>query len=83
MPVRKLAKPIMDEYRPIIEGCFKEDAWSWRKQRHTAKKIFERLRGERGCIALESTVRHYVAKVRAEYKPAAGRLTLVWAPGEV
>lgn len=64
MPVRKLAKPIMDEYRPVIEGDFEEDARSWRKQRHTAKRIYERLRDEHGCTASESAVRHYVARLR-------------------
>ena len=60
MPTRKPAKSIMDEYRAIIEGYLKEDARNWRKQRHTAKRIYERLRDEHGCEASESTVRHYV-----------------------
>ena len=55
-----LEKFIMDEYRAIIEGYLEEDARNWRKQRHTAKRIYERLRDEHGCEASESTVRHYV-----------------------
>ena len=83
MPVKKPAKSIMDEYRPVIEGYFEEDARSWRKQRHTAKRIHERLRDEHGCEASESTVRHYVARIRKECVPSASSfLTLVWAPGE-
>lgn len=83
MPVRRPAKSIMDEYRPVIEGYFEEDDRSWRKQRHTAKRIYERLRDEHGCTASESTVRHYVARLRREYEPPASSfLTLVWAPGE-
>lgn len=46
MPVRKPAKSIMDDYRPVIEGYLDDDARSWRKQRHTAKRIYERLRDE-------------------------------------
>lgn len=45
MPARKPAKSIMDEYRPIIEGYFEEDARAWRKQKHAAKRIYERLHG--------------------------------------
>ena len=83
MPVRKPAKSIMDEYRPVIEGYLDDDARSWRKQRHTAKRIYERLRDEHGCTASESTVRHYVARLRKERGPLPDSfLTLVWAPGE-
>ncbi len=83
MPVKRPARSIMDEYRPIIEGYFEEDSRSWRKQRHTAKRIYERLRDEHGCTASESTVRHYVARLRREYEPPTSSfLTLVWAPGE-
>ena len=83
MPVPSKSKSMMDEYRPFIEGYLDEDEHNWRKQRHTAKRIFERLRDEHGCIASESTVRHYVAKVRAE-RPGSREqyLTLAWAPGE-
>ena len=36
-----------------------------------------------GCEASESTVRHYVARIRKECVPSASSfLTLVWAPGE-
>ena len=83
MPVKKPAKSIMDEYRPVIEGYLDDDARRWRKQRHTAKRIYERLRDEHGCTASESTVRHYVARLRKEREPlSASFLTLVWAPGE-
>jgi len=79
----KPPKSIMDEYRPVIEGYLDADARSWRKQRRTAKRIYERLRDEHGCTASESTVRHYVARLRKEREPlSASFLTLVWAPGE-
>ena len=83
MPARKPAKSIMDGRRPIVEGCFEGDARTWRKQRHAAKRIFERLRDGHGRTASESTVRHCVAGLRGEYEPPASPfLTLVWAPGE-
>lgn len=57
---------IMDQYRRIIEGYLEEDSRNWRKQRHTGRKIYERLRDEHGREASESTVRHYVTKVKRE-----------------
>ena len=83
MPTPSKSKSIMDEYRPFIEGYLDEDERNWHKQRHTAKRIFERLRDEHGCQACESTVRHYVAKMRSERLGTKEQyLTLVWAPGE-
>ena len=83
MPTGKPAESIMDGYRPVIEGYLDDDARSWRKQRHTAKRIYERLRDEHGCTASESTVRHCVARVHKEREPLASSfLTLVWAAGE-
>ena len=74
---------VMDQYRRIIEGYLEEDSRNWRKQRHTGRKIYERLRDEHGCEASESTVRHYVTKVRRERGGQKSQfLTLVWRPGE-
>lgn len=74
---------IMDQYRRIIEGYLEEDSRNWRKQRHTGRKIYERLRDEHGCEASESTVRHYVTKVKRERGEQKSQfLTLAWHPGE-
>lgn len=83
MPVKRPGSSMMDQCRSVIEGWLDEDARSWRKQRHTAARIHARLRDERGCEAGESTVRHYVARLKAgrrESKEAF--LDLVWVPGE-
>ena len=83
MPVKRPGSSMMDQYRSIIEGWLDEDARSWRKQRHTAARIHARLRDECGCGASESTVRHYVARLKAERRePKEAFLDLVWAPGE-
>ena len=74
---------MMDQYRTVIEGWLDEDARSWRKERHTAARIHARLRDEYGCEASESTVRHYVARLKAEHKESKESfLALVWAPEE-
>jgi transposase len=83
MPVRGKRGSMMDAYRPTIEQWLDDDSRAWRKQRHTAKRIYERLRDELGCPASESTVRHYVAEVKRERgRSDAGFLDLVWHPGE-
>ncbi len=41
-------KPKLDPFVPIIDGILKADREAPRQQRHTAKRIFERLRDEHG-----------------------------------
>jgi len=46
---------------PFIEAVLAADRQAPRKQRHTAHRIFRRLRAELpGCTVAESTVREYV-----------------------
>ena len=48
-----------------------------RKQRHTARRVWQRLVDERGASVAESTVRAYVGRVRRElegHTVALGRL---------
>ena len=43
--VRKPRASVIDPYLPVIEQWLAEDRANWRKQRHTATRIWERLRG--------------------------------------
>ena len=56
----------LDRYRPLIESWLDEDERNWRKQRHTAHRIWVRLRDEAGADVGESTVRNYVRRLRLE-----------------
>jgi transposase len=56
--------PVMDKHLPIIEEWLKEDETAPPKQRHTAKRIYDRLVDEYGFTGAESTVRRSVAKLR-------------------
>lgn len=56
--------PKMDEWKPIIEGWLEEDQKWPRKQRHTARRVWQRLVAEHGADVGESTVRRYVKSVR-------------------
>lgn len=49
-PVRRHRPSVIDEWVPLIEQWLAGDRGSWRKQRHTATRIWERLRDEHGCV---------------------------------
>jgi len=56
--------PKMDQYKPIIDGWLEEDQRWPRKQRHTARRVWQRLVSEHQADVGESTVRRYVRTVR-------------------
>jgi transposase len=68
--------PVMDRWKPIIEAWLQEDQLAPRKQRHTAARIYERLREEYPDFqAAESSVRRWVAKLRRQTPQAFVPLT--------
>ncbi|HYT80022.1 MAG TPA: IS21 family transposase [Actinomycetota bacterium] len=54
------------EVRAFVDGILLADQRAPRKQRHTARRIWQRLRDELGCGAAESTVRALVRDRRQE-----------------
>lgn len=83
VPKKRKNPSMLDTYRPVIELWLEEDTKTWRKQRHTAKRIWERLRDEYDCPASESTVRHYVGRLKSQRTNLKDEfLDLVWEPGE-
>jgi len=58
------AKPKLDPFIPIIVAILKADADAPRKQRHTAQRIFERLRDEHGYDGGITIVKDYVRQAR-------------------
>lgn len=73
--------PVIGTFVPIIETWLALDEQAPRKQRHTAKRIFDRLRDEYGYPGSERTVRDAVAKLRK--KPQEVFLPLAFKPGEM
>jgi transposase len=68
-PARKVPErqaTVLDQVRGLIDGMLREDLAAPRKQRHTAKRVFERLRDEHGAAVSYSYVAKYVARRRAE-----------------
>src|SRR5262249_551170 len=57
---------ILDPFKPIIDAILKADENAPRKQRHTAAKIFRRLRDEHGYPGSPERVRLYVCKHRRQ-----------------
>ncbi|MCL4552885.1 MAG: IS21 family transposase [Candidatus Marsarchaeota archaeon] len=79
IPTYKLTNPrpypVMEAYRSIIQAWLKADAKAPPKQRHTAKRIYDRLVEEYGFSGGDSTVRRFVRLLKAKTPPAYIPLT--------
>ncbi len=73
-------KPVLGPYLPVIHAILEADKDAPKKQRHTAKRIFERLRDEEGCIGkitvVQDAVRAWKQKQQEPFLPLSHR------PGE-
>jgi transposase len=72
-------RPKLGPYLERIEQILLEDESAPSKQRHTAQRVFERLRDEFGYKGGSSQVRAYVSELRAKAKEAF--VPLVHFPG--
>jgi transposase len=75
--------PKLGPYRPLIDQWLRADREAPRKQRHTAKQMWERLRSEHGADVAETTVRDYVRRRRRELgsPPEEAFVPQVYEPG--
>ena len=71
---------IVDPFLPIIEEILKSDRQVHRKQHHTARRIFERLRDEHGYVGGETIVKDAVRAWRQHHREVF--LPLSHPPGE-
>lgn len=80
--------PLLAPCTGLIDSWLAEDRRCWHKQRHTAKRVCDRLVEEQGFTGSYSTVRGHVKRRRAEIaagldaREAQGFLLPDWAPGE-
>ena len=58
------SRPKREQFLPVIDQILQNDRDAPAKQRHTAKRIYERLRDEHGFEGSESHVRAIVAQAR-------------------
>lgn len=79
-PVAKARTSIVTPYLDVITGWLEEDQKHWSKQRHTAKRIHERLQEEYGFEGSYDAVQKYVQKLRSDIQTKASQ-ELVWEPG--
>ncbi len=82
---RSRPAPVMGKWLPVIEQWLKEDRTRPRKQRHTAKRIHDRLVEEfpGEFIGAESTVRRVVRQLRGQLVRPEAFVPLVSEPGEL
>lgn len=74
--------PKLGPYRQIIDRWLKEDLSAPRKQRHTARRVWQRLLAEHGAEVSERQVSRYVAARRREIGVTVlGTVPLIAAPG--
>ena len=65
-PYLQRPKPAIDAYAGVIDGWLLADRDVPRKQRHTARRIWQRLVAEHGATLSEVTVSRYVARRKTE-----------------
>lgn len=65
-PRKPQARPasVLDAWKVTIDGWLEADKTAPRKQRHTARRVWQRLVEEHDVVVGESTVRRYVAEAR-------------------
>jgi len=73
--------PVLDPVKPIIDRWLAEDQDRPSKQRHTAKRIYERLTNDYSFSGAESTVRRYVGQRRKQMRLQVF-IPLSYAPGQ-
>jgi transposase len=66
--------PALDPWKATIDKWLDEDRAAPKKQRHTARRVWQRLVDEHGADVSESTVRHYVAAAKARRPIAAAEV---------
>jgi transposase len=76
--------PKLGPYRPLIDEWLRTDREAPRKQRHTAKRVWERLVSEHGADVAETTVREYVRRRRRELGDPVDEVYVpqVYEPGQ-
>jgi len=79
-PVKEEKPSKLDPFKPVIDEWLEEDKKHWKKQRHTAQRVYERLTGEYGYTGSYSIVQRYIKKCRS-VRTERARLELVWDPG--
>lgn len=71
-------RPVMDPVVGVVEQWMADDLAAPRKQRHTARRVYDRLVDEYGFTGSEITVRRAVARIRGKRIEAFVPLEAPW-----
>ena len=81
-PVRRPGARVLGGFEDVIVGWLSDDQRRPSKQRHTAKRVFDRLVDERGYAGSYSPVQRFVKRFKLEHRSRGeGFLELVWPAG--
>lgn len=70
-PYERPATVVTETVLDFIQDCLKQDETEGlKKQRHTARRIYHRLKKEKGYTGSESAIRNIVKEMRPKYKEA-------------
>lgn len=83
IPVAEERESRLDPYKPRIQEWLDGDASVWYKQRHTAQRVYDRLRAECPEFDLSyPTVQRFVKKYKRNRQQTKSVQELIWHPGE-
>ena len=81
-PVPRPGARVLGGFEDVIVGWLTDDTRRPSKQRHTAKRVFDRLVDEHGYAGSYSPVQRFVKRFKLEHRSAGeGFLELVWPAG--
>lgn len=81
-PIRHPRASVIAPFTDMIDGWLTADRGHPRKQRHTAKRVFDRLVAEHGYTGSYSPVQRWVKAWKADHREEGqGYAELTWAPG--
>ena len=75
-------RPKLGNVLEMVHQIIEEDKSAPKKQRHTAKRIFERVKEEKGYNGSYSTLRKYISKYKGEHGTKEVFCPLEHEPGE-
>lgn len=81
LPVAESRASKLDAFKPIIDEWLTEDKKHWYKQRHTAKRVYDRLVSEKDYTGSYNLVQRYVKEKRDEQRSQRANQELIWEPG--
>ena len=71
----EIKRPKLDGFTEIIDQWLRKDLGQRAKQRHTAKRVYERLRDEHGFVGGHTIVKDYIREHRRRGRRCSCRCT--------